>query len=243
MTKTNLLGDPTVSEQPAFTVVTTGPAESPHDPQSPAQPEAASTAPSESADAGSIFDDLASLRKASNVTVKKRTQLPPVRVIEKPKGFYFRTHPDEKGEMTLFCSLVVDKSEDGSGTGALYFIAPQMRSHHLLAARLRYYILTPIITKSKVIMLWPVPVPLLGQKDYPAWRSCRDAAEKAKTEWVSLVWNEEIRDNQIDFAEGTIPEPKWPERTLTEWLKEAFADRIVINEEHEFMRRLRGLTD
>jgi hypothetical protein len=49
------------------------------------------------------------------------------------------------------------------------------------------------------------------------------------------------RDYLPGPAEGQIDPPKWPEGTLTDWLKEAFFGRIVDNDEHEFMIRLRGL--
>jgi hypothetical protein len=185
-----------------------------------------------------VFKDLAALRKASLITVKRRVVLPAIKVIDKPSpSLYFRVNPDP--EMQLDCTLVVD--EEGARK-KFYFITPSMRSHPRLAARLRPYTLRVVISQSGVIMLWPVPI-TKGGRDLPVWQSYRKAAEMAQTEWISMVWSDEHRDYIITSAEGEIPEPVWPERTLSEFLIEGFADAVIDNEEHPYVRKVRGLVD
>jgi hypothetical protein len=190
-------------------------------------------------EAASIFDDFAALRKASNVTVKRIVARPVIKITRKPKNMWFRAHPDP--DMSLHASLFHDEAEDGSGTGQMYYIAPAMRDDPLLANRLRYFVITPIITRANVVLLWPVPVALQGAKNYAAWVSSKNIADTGRTEWVSFAWNEHARDYDLATAEGHIDEPKWPEGALNDWLKEAFLGRIVRDDEHELMIRLRGL--
>ena len=48
---------------------------------------------------------------------------------------------------------------------------------------------------------------------------------------------------RIHLAEGDLPDPLWPAKTLPELLKLAFKGRIVDSIDHPVVRRLRGLTD
>ena len=184
-----------------------------------------------------IFKDLAALRKASVVTVKRRQVFPAIKVIDKPaSNLHFRVNPDP--EMMLECTLVVDNEGGGK---KFYFITPSMRSHLKVSARLRRYVLKVICTHpGGLLMLWPVP--MLGPgRDFPVWRSYDKAAKMAETEWVSMVWSQDHRDYIIEPAEGELPEPDYGQRSLTEMLMEGFSDCVVDNDEHPFIRRIRGL--
>jgi hypothetical protein len=64
----------------------------------------------------------------------------------------------------------------------------------------------------------------------------------AEDEWMSMVWSNDHRDYIIEPAEGDeLPEPNYGQRSLTEMLMEGFSDCVVDNDEHPFVRRLRGL--
>jgi hypothetical protein len=45
---------------------------------------------------------------------------------------------------------------------------------------------------------------------------------------------------RIVVAEGTLPDPVWPDLTLSEILAIAFKDRIIDHADHPVLRRLRG---
>jgi len=60
---------------------------------------------------------------------------------------------------------------------------------------------------------------------------------------MSMVWNEERSDFDVEKAEEIDIEPIWPKESFEELLKIGFADVIVDNEDHYFVRRLRGIID
>jgi hypothetical protein len=185
-------------------------------------------------DPSAIFDDLASLRKESKLTVKRKTVLVNVTVDKPPSNVHFRTHPTLKLE-----NATVIKDEDGTRK-KFYFIVPAMRGHPKLAPRLRpVTIMLTCMWPGNGFLLWPVP----EKTNFKAWKSEKAAAEQAQTTWMSLVWNEERSDFDVEKAEGIDIEPTWPKESFEELLKIGFADVIVDNEDHYYVRRLRGIID
>ena len=135
---------------------------------------------------GTVFDDLASLRKASKLTVQRKAVLVNVAVDKPPNNCYFRCHR----ELVLDDTTVV---RDTQGTSkATYFVCPHMRAHPKLAPRLRKVTLVLTSTwPSGNILIWPVPI--LGERSFPAWKSARAAYELARDRWVQMAWSEEKR--------------------------------------------------
>jgi len=185
---------------------------------------------------GSVFDDLASLRKASKLTLQRKAVLVNVAVDKPPNNSYFRCHR----ELILDDSTMV---RDPQGTSrAIYFVCPQMRAHPKLAPHLRKVTLVLTSTwPSGNFLIWPVPI--LAERPLPAWKSARAAYELARDQWVLMVWSEEKNDYQIEVAEGIDHEPVWPEKTLEELLKLGFDGKTIDSEDHPYVRRLRGLVD
>jgi hypothetical protein len=178
----------------------------------------------------SIFNDLASLRKASKLTVQRKTVLINVGVDRPPNNVHFRAHP----EWAMDDSTVLqDRAER-----VFYFVAPTMRQHPKLAPRLRSVTLA-------VVCLWPGgepliwPVPVVGDRSIPAWKSARKAYELSHEHWMQIVWDGS--DYKVEAAEGINVEPTWPDKTFNELLKLGFDGKIIDNEEHPYVRRLRGL--
>jgi hypothetical protein len=186
---------------------------------------------------GSIFDDLASLRKVSKLTVHRKAVLVNVTVDRPPNNVYFRCHR----ELILDDTTVV---RDTGTNKATYFVSPQMRAHPKLAPHLRKVTLVLTSTwPSGNFLIWPVPI--LGERSLAAWKSARTAYELARDKWVLMVWSEEKNDYQVELAEpeGIKHEPVWPEKDFEELLKLGFDGKIIDNEEHPYVRRLRGLLD
>src|SRR6516164_7778816 len=72
-------------------------------------------------DPSAIFDDLAALRQASKLTVKRKTVLVNVPVGKPPNNVYFRTHPALKLE-----NATVIREKDGT-RDVYYYIPPHAR--------------------------------------------------------------------------------------------------------------------
>jgi len=185
-------------------------------------------------DPAAIFDDLATLRKESKLTVKRKTVLVNVPVEKPPNNVHFRTHPTLKLE-----NATVIKDKNGT-SDVWYFIVPAMRGYPKLAPRLRpVTIMLACLWPGNGFLLWPVP----ERTSFKAWKSEKNAADLAQTIWMSMVWNEERSDFDVEKAEEIDIEPIWPKESFEELLKIGFADVIVDNEDHYFVRRLRGIID
>jgi hypothetical protein len=185
-------------------------------------------------DPSAIFNDLATLRKESKLTVKRKTVLVNVPVGKPPSSVHFRTHPTFRLE-----NATVIKDTVGT-RDVWYYIVPAMRGHPKLAPRLRpVTIMLTCTWPGNGFLLWPVP----EKTNFKAWKSENAAANQARTDWMSMVWNEERSDFDVEKAEGINVEPTWPKESFEELLKIGFADIIVDNEDHYFVRRLRGIID
>jgi hypothetical protein len=184
---------------------------------------------------GSIFDDLASLRKVSKLTVQRKSVLVNVTVGKPPSNSHFRCHR----ELTLDNTTIARDPEDNRAT---YYVCPHMRNHPKLIPQLRWVTLVLTSTwPSGNFLLWPVPI--IGDRPFPAWKSARAAYEMALERWTMMAWSEVKGDYQIETAEGLDHEPVWPDKPFAELLKLGFDGKIIDNEDHAYVRRLRGLAD
>jgi hypothetical protein len=190
-------------------------------------------------DPTAVFDDLASLRKQSKLTVQRKPVLINVTVDKPANNVHFRAHGDPAWQLDDTTIL-----RDTAGTARdFYFVHPNMRDHPKLVQRVRWVTIALLsIWPGGNIQLWPVP--LLNVKKPPkAWKSARVAFELAQTKWTSIVWNEQTTDYDVETAENIDKEPVWPDKSMSELLKIGFADKIIDNEDHPCVRQLRGLVD
>jgi hypothetical protein len=186
--------------------------------------------------ASSVFDDLGALRKASKLTVQRKPVLVNVTVDKPANNCYFRAHPT----WVLDEATVIRDAEGTSRT--FYFVVPAMRTHPKLMPRLRPVTLAVIsLWPADTVQIWPVPI--LGEREFKVWKSARTAYELARNQWVQIVWNEASSDYIIDPAEGIDHLPNWPDKSFEELLKLGFDGKIIDNEDHSYVRRLRGLLD
>ena len=189
-----------------------------------------------SSNPNSVFDDLASLRKASKLTVQRKAVLVNVSVGKPPNNVYFRAHP----EYALDNATVLRDREGTSDT--TYFVVPHMRMHPKLAPRLRPVTLALLcLWPGSVPLIWPVPT--LGDREFKAWKSARAAYELCQTHWTQMAWNEATADYVIETAENIDQEPIWPDKSFEELLKIAFDGKVIDSEDQPYVRRLRGILD
>jgi hypothetical protein len=210
--------------------------DSKNDSQDPVPPKLAAVKPA--ADPTSVFDNLDALRKVASPVIQKRGILANVKVGTPDSDGYFRVHTDP----SLTLSVGVFKLK-GDKDRTVYYVTPDMESHPIVVPRLRRVLLVPTFSwPLREIGLWPVPLDTEGAGG-PWWESARTAYETAKTQWTQMVADD--GHYKVSIAEGTdgnsIPEPEWPPFTLNELLKLGFKSKIINDEDHPVMKRLRGI--
>jgi hypothetical protein len=127
---------------------------------------------------------------------------------------------------------------DDSGT--FYYVVPAMRAHPKLVQRLRRMTIALLyIWPGGGIQLWPVPI--LGERPMALQKSARAAFELGQTKWTQIVWNEGRRDFDVETSENINNEPVWPNKSMSELLKLAFASNVIDNEDHPYVLQLRGV--
>jgi hypothetical protein len=197
-------------------------------------PEAA--AQPESSPAKDFFDNLDALRldpaASLSGTVEHLGHVP----VRKPgKVEFFRAHPAE--DMSLTCTLFHDDEERES-----YMVAPQARPQ--LLGHLKPVLLMACISRQGVVFLWPVPLPNEeGGGGSRAWGDTqRQAANLAQRSWIRIRADMALGAYRIHEAEGVLPDPVWPSRSLNELLEIAFRGRVIADLDHPVIRKLRGLS-
>jgi hypothetical protein len=183
-----------------------------------------------------FFANLEAIRLAPEEAGEIGTREVLVRVpVRRPRRDEFiRCHPDPA--MSLAVTIYVDRDEQDD----VYFVAPAMRG--LLAEDLKPVLLQLTINRKGVVFIWPLTLP---SEDNPLGRSwhesARKAAEIAKEDWIRMSADKSLGGYRVRQAEGRLSEPDWPKKTFNELLAIAFADRIIMSEDHPVVRRLRGL--
>jgi hypothetical protein len=186
------------------------------------------------ADPTSIFDDLDALRKQERPIIQKHELLTHVPVGNPSSDGYFRVHPDPA--MTLPAKIFRLKDDKDR---TVYYVPPHMDEHPLTKTRLRSVLLVATFCwPLRQIGIWPVPLDTEGV-GASWWESARTAYENAKERWTQMSAGN--GHYVVSVAEGDIPDPEWPDRSFSELLKIGLKDRIIDNDAHPVMRRLRGI--
>lgn|SRR5262249_38001591 len=185
----------------------------------------------------SVFDDIEALRRTATLKVSRRVVPVNIAVKKPPNNVFFRSHDDPA--MSLDASIIVG---DG-GSDDYYFVTPFMLNHHVILPRLRRVTIAAVYTwPGGIVLLWPVP--MADESRIACWKSARAAYEMSKQQWVQLCWNSDRRDYDVAIAEGINSKPNWPEDlNISKLLKLGFADKIIGNPEHDYVKQLRGLAE
>jgi hypothetical protein len=190
--------------------------------------------PQETAD---FFTDLEAIRLSDkdSAGIGTREILTRVPVRKPRRDEFFRCHRDPA--MSLAVTIYVDRNEQDE----VYFVAPAMRG--ALVEDLRPVLLQLAITRSGVLFIWPLTIPIQENPLGRSWHeSARKAAEIAKAKWIRIISDKGLNGYRVRAAEGNLAEPEWPtDKSFGDLLAIAFADRIILSEDHPVVRALRGL--
>jgi hypothetical protein len=182
----------------------------------------------------SVFDDLEALRITDDDTAvrKEKRLLASVKVRRPGEAQYFRVHEDE--DMS-WLGYIYNYEKDGS----IWYVPKGTDAYaelNELTSKLKRVRLFLCITKRGSVSFWPV-----SQTDQGTWgTSAREIVEMAKTRWIRVI---SVRDEGIyePFEpEDPIPEPQWPDKSLSELLKMAFRGRVIDRPDHPIIEDLKG---
>jgi hypothetical protein len=175
------------------------------------------------------FDEFRLVNDGYALEVKKV----PTRIsVKKPdKMMFFRTHQEFRFP-TETLSLP-EQSETYLVTRVISDILPGL---------VRPVMLHMAIDRQNNVSL--IPVPLAGPTGVRnSWHeSLAQAVLMAETKWLRIVANHPIAGYDALVAQGSLPDPIWPESSPQELLKIAFRDRIINDPAHPVVQSLLGST-
>jgi hypothetical protein len=164
------------------------------------------------------------------VGVKKLLTTIPVR---KPgKQDFFRVHPDPAYRDSF---PIIDLKNDREEYIVVRELVPE------LSSELVYKQLCLAITRQGVLFFLPLRLPGPDGKDMEWWRSLREHAERAKTNWIRVVANRDLGAYEAMQAADTLSEPEWPTLPFWDLIRIAFKDFLIDKVDHPVIKRLRGL--
>ena len=187
--------------------------------------------PTNSGDKAAI--DLSAVRLSQDFSTLAKTEkiLTHVPVRRPPKHVFFRVHPDERYRTEI---AVVEL--DGDDT---YLINPDLVSAiPELVRPVRLYL---YVTRQGAIGLWAVKLPGDDGKINPWHQTAHEGAQVAMVKWIRLVPNRDLGAYDVIAGENIPTEPAWPNKTMSELVNKAFADRYIADENHPLLRGLVGL--
>jgi hypothetical protein len=125
------------------------------------------------------------------------------------------------------------------GDERAYIVDPTVA--HLVGQDLKRTQLRLAIDRQGNPFLWIVPLPSSDMAENPWHMSHRQIADMAETCWIRMTSNRAVGAYEAFEATGEIPEPTWPELTVSEILEIAFGKSHVIDDrDHPALRKLRG---
>jgi hypothetical protein len=162
-------------------------------------------------------------------SVKKLLTTVPVRKPE--KNWFVRVNTDP-----TYCIEVaaIHLKEEGE----FYIVTPELAQE--LALEVTRTALFTAINRQGTLFLWPVRLPDSDGKSNRWNEAALEAAETAKKNWVRVMANMNLGAYEIHEASGDLKDPLWPDYSFQEILKVAFKGRIIDDQTHEVLRRLRG---
>jgi hypothetical protein len=158
--------------------------------------------------------------------------------VRKPKGdVFFRVHPDPE---YTFDGYVIDQPNRDAIGETSFLVTPSL-AREIPEETERRRIFT-WVNREGVVSLWPAKLPLSSNVGGGnSWlNSALEVAESAKAYWVRMKPDMAARGYVELRATGSLPSPKWPDKSFRELLAIAFKDRLITDYDHEVLRERRG---
>ena len=97
------------------------------------------------------------------------------------------------------------------------------------------------VNRQGVVFFWPCKLPDPSGRVNAWHESALEAAHLARDGWVRVTADMSLGAYRIFQATGGLPEPEWPEESLSGLLKIAFkGGKLIDAVDHPVLRRLRG---
>jgi hypothetical protein len=163
------------------------------------------------------------------VAVKKLLTTIPVR---KPsRQTFFRVHPDPQYRDVF---PIIDLKDDREEYIVVRHLVPE------LIGEIVQKQLCLAITRQNTVFFLPLRLPGPDGKDMEWWRSLREHAVRAQTDWIRVVPNRDQGAYEALQAAGNLGEPEWPKLSFWELIKIAFKEYLITSLDHPVVKRLRG---
>jgi len=166
--------------------------------------------------------------------LKKLLSTVPVR---KPHDQEFiRVHPDPAYRGNYAC---IKLKEDGE----FYILKPEIARE--ISEETISVIIYTCVTKTGLVFLWPIKIPVEGAQGQLWHSSAHECAEEAMHDWRRIKTNRGLgayEATKSDNPNAATVEPKWPSVSFGELLKLGFqkTGRYVSSFEHPVIKLLRG---
>jgi hypothetical protein len=144
---------------------------------------------------------------------------------------FSRTNTSEEYKALLF--FFEDKN-----TGETYIVTPGMAPY--LGSMVQAKILRLAVDNAAVPYL--IAEPVIDPNGRPnLWNnSMTGAILTSETKWVRINSNKEAGQYEIIIAQDNLGEPKWPDQTMDELIREVFGNKIISSLDHPLIRQLQG---
>jgi hypothetical protein len=144
---------------------------------------------------------------------------------------FSRTNSSEEYKALLF--FFEDKN-----TGETYIVTPSMAPY--LGSMVQAKILRLAVDNAAVPYL--IAEPVIDPNGRPSlWNSSMvEAIRRSLKEWVRINSNQNAGQYEIIIAQDNLGEPKWPEQTMDELIREVFGNKIISSLDHPLIRQLQG---
>lgn len=158
-----------------------------------------------------------------------RRVLTSIRVGKPRKQAFVRASTNPKHTIGI---ALIELESDGETYMVVPAVAAQIPQETIMCD------LTLAVDAQQNPFLWQTRQKNPDQRDFPAHVSLRSALAVAQKHWVKVRWNQGEGGYDVDRADGLVIEPKFPDLSMAELLRLAFANRLINEITHPVLQQL-----